>query len=102
MKAEARRPKAPRKGLMYIAPSKDLMYIDAQINRKTTKAIIDTGATHNFISKDEANRLGLRFAKETRWVKAMNSESQTIHDTARVHVDSWGGKVDVSIVPTDD
>ncbi|ERN15429.1 hypothetical protein AMTR_s00036p00216240 [Amborella trichopoda] len=74
MKAETRRPKAPSEGLMYI---------DAQRNRKTTEAMIDTGATHNFVSKDEANRLGLWFAKETGWVKAMNSEAQTIHGTAR-------------------
>ncbi|KAE8690692.1 cytochrome P450 78A7-like [Hibiscus syriacus] len=41
-------------------PSNRLMYVEAVINEKPTRAIVDTGATHNFVSKDEANRLGLK------------------------------------------
>ncbi|KAE8717725.1 Detected protein of unknown function [Hibiscus syriacus] len=42
-------------------PSNGLMYVEAMINEKLTRAMVDTGATHNFVSKDEANRLGLKY-----------------------------------------
>ncbi|ERM93990.1 hypothetical protein AMTR_s00136p00064270 [Amborella trichopoda] len=95
-KAETERPKAPNKGLMYV---------EAQINEKTTKATIDTSATHNFVSKDEANRLGLQIVKETGWVKAVNSEAQPIHGTphgVNICQGPWSGKVDLYVVPMDD
>ena len=34
--------------------SKWLMYVEALVNGKDTKALVDTGATHNFVSEDEA------------------------------------------------
>lgn len=45
-------------------PSKGLLYVEAQVNRKPTKTMIDTGATHNFVSVEEARRLRLRLSKE--------------------------------------
>ncbi len=44
---------------------KGLMFIDAAINGKAAKSVmIDTGATHNFISVMEARRLGLKLDKD--------------------------------------
>ena len=34
--------------------SKGLMYVEAQVNGMAAKAMIDTGATHNFVSEEEA------------------------------------------------
>ena len=39
--------------------SKRLMYVEAKVNGMTNKATIDTGATHNFVSEEEARRLKL-------------------------------------------
>ncbi|RVX18314.1 hypothetical protein CK203_006338 [Vitis vinifera] len=39
--------------------SKGLMYVKALINGKATKALVDIGATHNFVSDDETKRLEL-------------------------------------------
>ena len=39
--------------------SKGLMYVEAKVNGMTNKAMIDIGATHNFVSKEEARRLKL-------------------------------------------
>lgn len=39
-------------------PSKGLLYVEALTNGKSTKAMIDTRATHNFVSVEEAKRLG--------------------------------------------
>ena len=34
--------------------SKGLMHVEAKVNGMSTKAMIDTGATHNFVSEEEA------------------------------------------------
>lgn len=36
--------------------TKGLMYVEATVNGKPTRAMVDTGATHNFISMEEAKR----------------------------------------------
>nr|CAD1833663.1 unnamed protein product [Ananas comosus var. bracteatus] len=43
---------------------RELMYVDIKLNGKTTKAMVDTGATHNFIATGEAERLGLTLSKD--------------------------------------
>ena len=40
------------------------MYVSAKINSQSVRALLDTGATHNFVSVDEAKRLGLKATKE--------------------------------------
>ncbi|KAL6320381.1 hypothetical protein AAG906_007078 [Vitis piasezkii] len=44
--------------------SKGLMYVEALVNGKATKVLVDTGITHNFVSEDEAKRLELQASKE--------------------------------------
>ena len=41
-----------------------LIYVEALLNRKATKSLVDTSATHNFVSEDEAKRLKLQASKE--------------------------------------
>ncbi|KAH9706417.1 Endonuclease [Citrus sinensis] len=40
------------------------MYVNATVNGRAVRALLDTGATHNFISKEEAKRLGLKVTKD--------------------------------------
>ena len=44
--------------------SKRSMYVEALENGKATKTLVDTSATHNFVSKDKAKRLELQASKE--------------------------------------
>ncbi|KAK2998982.1 hypothetical protein RJ639_024103, partial [Escallonia herrerae] len=44
-------------------PRKGLMYVDIKVNRKAIRAMVDTGATHNYISSTEVERLGLTLEK---------------------------------------
>ena len=44
--------------------SKRLMYVEALINGKATKALVDTGATHTFVSENETKRLELQASKD--------------------------------------
>ncbi|RVX07653.1 hypothetical protein CK203_021959 [Vitis vinifera] len=84
---------------------KGLMYVEALVNGKATKALVDTGATHNFVSEDEARRLELQVSKEGGWLKAVNSAAKPSHGVARrvtMHIGSWEGRVDFTVAPMDD
>ncbi|KAK3022709.1 hypothetical protein RJ639_046693 [Escallonia herrerae] len=46
-------------------PGKGLMYMDIKVNEKAIRAMVDTGATHNYISSTKVERLGLTLEKDT-------------------------------------
>ncbi|XP_031106210.1 uncharacterized protein LOC116010851 [Ipomoea triloba] len=85
--------------------SKGLMYVEALINGKPTKALVDTGATHNFMTEEEARRLGLHWTKGEGWLKTVNARAQPLHGTARgveLGLGTWRGLVNFSVAPMDD
>ncbi|KAK2968139.1 hypothetical protein RJ640_007528 [Escallonia rubra] len=47
-------------------PGKGLMYVDIKVNGKAIRAMVDTGATHNYISSTEVERLGLTLEKKVQ------------------------------------
>ena len=81
------------------------MYVSATINGQAVRALLDTEATHNFISEEEAKRIGLKATKDGGTMKAVNSPAKPIASTAqgvRVTLGTWSRKLDFSIVPIDD
>ena len=54
------------------AGSNELMYVNIKLNVQTTRAMVDTGATHNFIVDREAKRLGLILEKNPSQMKVVN------------------------------
>uniref|UniRef100_A0A5K1C523 Aspartic peptidase DDI1-type domain-containing protein n=1 Tax=Nymphaea colorata TaxID=210225 RepID=A0A5K1C523_9MAGN len=67
--------------------------------------MVDTGATHNFISEEEVGRLGLTRGKGESRVKAVNSEARPIYAIVRdavVKIEGWSGRANFSVVQTDD
>ena len=84
---------------------KSLMYVEASINGMKTQVMVDTGASHNFIKKEEAARLGLKLEKGSGWLKTVNSEAKPLDGIARgveLHLGAWSGKVNLSMAPLDD
>ena len=58
------------------AVGKGLLYVDALNNGIMAKSVmVDTGATHNFISASEAKRLGLKLEEDVGRMKAVNSKA---------------------------
>uniref|UniRef100_A0A803MP81 Uncharacterized protein n=1 Tax=Chenopodium quinoa TaxID=63459 RepID=A0A803MP81_CHEQI len=46
----------------------------AKVNGQVSKALIDTGATNNFIAVQEDTRMGIRFVKKVGSLKTVNSK----------------------------
>ncbi|GJY53362.1 putative retrotransposon gag domain, aspartic peptidase domain protein, partial [Tanacetum coccineum] len=84
---------------------KGLQYVEATINGVKVRALVDSGATYNFVADDEAKRLGINATKGSGTIKAVNSEAKPIHGVAKdvqVKIGEWDGTIDLSIVPMDD
>ena len=94
--AKVEKPKAPTKGLIYI---------DTVVKGKTSRALVDTGATHNFLDVKEAKRLGVEFTKEKGLLKAINSAARPTEGVAygvKLYIGAWSGLVDFSVAHIDD
>jgi hypothetical protein len=82
-----------------------LQFVNVKIKGSDIQALVDTGATHNFIAESEAKRLGVRITKEDGSIKAVNSDPRPIQGVAkgvRIEIGSWSGTVDLTVVPMDD
>ena len=65
--------------------------MSAKINSQSVRALLDTGATHNFMFVDEAKCLGLKTTREESTMKAVTSPAkpivgiaQGVHTTLRI------------------
>ncbi|KAK4258913.1 hypothetical protein QN277_005308 [Acacia crassicarpa] len=89
-----------------VARSKGLMFVDVELNGKPVKVMVDTGATHNFITPEEAKRVGLSVAQARGgWWKSVNTPAKPLNGVARgveLCMGTWKGTVDLSVTPMDD
>ncbi|KAK2981125.1 hypothetical protein RJ640_016294 [Escallonia rubra] len=86
-------------------PGKGLMYVDIKVNGKAIRAMVDTGATHNYISSTEVERLSLTLEKGCGRVKAINSAAQPVAGIARsvlIKIGPYEGRTNFSVVIMDD
>ena len=84
---------------------KSLMHVHVIVNGVQVKAMVDNGATHNFVVTREATKLGLKLEEDTNRIKAINSKAQKIQGVAKnvpVQVGGWKGMCSLLCVPLDD
>ncbi|GJU61059.1 putative retrotransposon gag domain, aspartic peptidase domain protein [Tanacetum coccineum] len=62
---------------------KGLQYVEATINGVKVRALVYSGAIHNFVADDEAKRLGINATKGSGTIKAVNSLAKEIHGVAK-------------------
>ncbi|KAL0416331.1 UNVERIFIED_CONTAM: hypothetical protein Slati_3465000 [Sesamum latifolium] len=91
------KPRNPRKN--------GLIFVDVKIHGKPIRAMIDTGATHNYLASAKVERLGLVLEKGVGRVKAINSAAQPIAGVAKsvlIKVGAYEGKTNLSVMVMDD
>ncbi|KAL0283024.1 UNVERIFIED_CONTAM: Transposon Tf2-12 polyprotein [Sesamum radiatum] len=84
---------------------KGLMFVDVKIDGKPIHAMIDTGATHNYLASAKVERLGLVLEKGVGRVKAIKSAAQPIAGVAKsvlIKVGPFEGKTNLSVMVMDD
>ncbi|KAA0034110.1 uncharacterized protein E6C27_scaffold65G001000 [Cucumis melo var. makuwa] len=95
-----------KSGERHVPTKGGLMYVDTWINQRETKStMVDSGATHNFITEAEARRLGLRWERDSEKMKAMNSTALPIVGLVKqttIKLGGWRGPVDFVVVKMDD
>ncbi|KAJ0629961.1 putative nucleotidyltransferase, Ribonuclease H [Helianthus annuus] len=87
------------------SPNKGLQFVQANILGNQVRALVDTGASHNFMSIEEARRLGVKFAKGAGAMKTVNTNAKPIHGEAKdvqIRIGEWAGLINFSIVEMDD
>uniref|UniRef100_A0A5K1DJK4 Aspartic peptidase DDI1-type domain-containing protein n=1 Tax=Nymphaea colorata TaxID=210225 RepID=A0A5K1DJK4_9MAGN len=85
--------------------NKELMYLDVTLNGMSTVAMVDSEATHNFVSREEVERVRLKSVPQQRTLKMTNSEARPILGEAKgatVQIEGWTGVTNFSVVPLDD
>eukprot|EP00253_Pinus_taeda_P007920 PITA_07920 len=82
-----------------------LEYVHVKIGEAEVLTMVDSGASHNFMSEDTVRRLGLKFVPVKAQMKTVNSPPMAILGIAEkvdTIVGEWSGKVDFTIVQIDD
>ena len=82
-----------------------LMYVEMMLNGKSTRAMVDTGATDTFITPEEAKRCGLQVNKDCGQMKAVNSPAFAICGSSKkvmTKLGPWEGGIDFTVSPMDD
>ena len=70
------------------------LFVDAKLNGKDVRIMVDTGATHNFVTEERARELGLVFISSDTLMKTVNALPTTVHGFApNVHIalGGWQG-----------
>ena len=81
------------------------MHVHVLLNGIRVKAMVDSGATHNFVATSEASRLNLKLVEDDSPIKAVNSKAQKIQGIAKdvlLQVGECKGKINLLCVPLDD
>ena len=81
------------------------MHVQVLLNGIRVKAMVDSGATHNFVATSEASRLDLKLVDDDSRIKAVNSKAQKIQGIAKdvlLQVGEWKGQINLLCVPLDD
>ena len=82
-----------------------LSFVEVLVNGRKVRALVDTGASHNFVKLEVADAIRLKKTSCDVKVKAVNSQAKAaagIASGVTVHIGRWTGKIDFTVMPLDD
>ncbi|KAK3031346.1 hypothetical protein RJ639_035252 [Escallonia herrerae] len=82
-----------------------LLYPKVDVAEKTKEELVDTGATHNFMSPWVAEWLWLKSTKDGSWFTTVNAEERPTKGVIKnvdLRIGIWIGKVDFNIIDMDE
>ena len=86
-------------------PLPGLLYVTANLDANELLGLVDSGATHSFLSEGVARKLNFKVEPCDSQMKAVNSAAKNVCGKVTdvsVCVGSWRGKLDFMVVPLDD
>ncbi|GAV90231.1 gag-asp_proteas domain-containing protein, partial [Cephalotus follicularis] len=86
-------------------PFPGLLYVKVVLNSMEIYAMINTGASHNFVNEKIVGKLGVKVDKHTSNIKAVNTAARLVQGMTRdvsVQVGIWRGQLNLMIVLLDD
>uniref|UniRef100_A0A803NAQ1 Reverse transcriptase RNase H-like domain-containing protein n=1 Tax=Chenopodium quinoa TaxID=63459 RepID=A0A803NAQ1_CHEQI len=86
-------------------PKGSLMFVDTLVNGRASKALVDCGASHNFITEKKAMNLGIKYTKEPGRIKTVNTSPVPILGVAHkvpICLGQWSGTINLTVVHMDD
>ena len=81
------------------------MVVEALIGRRRIKALVDTGATHNFMHEGVAKSLGIRINLGKGTIKSVNTSAKPVTGEAKgvqTRIGDWNGTISFTVVAMDD
>ncbi|XP_059066505.1 uncharacterized protein LOC131048153 [Cryptomeria japonica] len=78
----------------HIVDKHELCYVEAHFGPKKILAMIDLGATHNYISAGQAKKLGLKMEPTSSQCKAVTTPAQKIRKEV-IRIGLWQGTIDM-------
>ncbi|GAV73841.1 gag-asp_proteas domain-containing protein [Cephalotus follicularis] len=75
-------------------PFPGLLYVKVVLNSAEIYAMIDTGASHNFVNERIVGKLGLKVEKHNSKIKVVNADARPVQGVARdvpLQVGTWKG-----------
>ena len=82
-----------------------LCFVETVLRGKVTMGLIDSGATHNYLSAKRAKELGMDVQPGTSSFKAVNSPARKVAGVVRdalVKVGMWQGRMTLMVIEMDD
>uniref|UniRef100_M1DYV0 Polyprotein n=1 Tax=Solanum tuberosum TaxID=4113 RepID=M1DYV0_SOLTU len=79
---------------------RESLFVNAKLNGKDVRIMVDTGATHNFVTKERATDLCLNYVVGDTMLKTVNALPTTVHGfTPKVPIGGQTGRAQIFITP---
>ncbi|VFQ93371.1 unnamed protein product [Cuscuta campestris] len=84
--------------------NRGLMYVLVVVNGVELLAMIDTGASHNFVTERLIGRLQLKLEGNSSMIKTVNAAAKEVTGRAyvKIKVGEWQGECSLTVLPLDD